>query len=630
VLPHPPTLEVARASRAGGKLAAGMVHFGLSEAVRGAQVVDIGASTGGFTEVLLEHGAARVTAVDVGQGQLHARLRGDARVESHEQTDWKTLSLNRLPGPFDFFTIDVSFVAARSMLRGLAFRLRPGAQGLVLVKPQFELARRPLEQLARPEVRARALTVFRKKAKGLGFEVAGVIDSPVAGRSGTVEMLVHLRFRERPATLPAWEDGSASKRTGDARAAAPVGRTGARRARAANVALPAEVRWFAVVAPGLEEVARAEVERLPAVRAVEQVAGGIEFSGSLAVGMAANLQLRVATRVLARVGTVRAREFSKLRRLLGKLRFEPFVPAELPLRVAASATRSRLYHTGAIAETACLGIGDRLGAKLELVTGGEGAEAADGAQGGEAAVAVSRVLVRGEGDQWTVSVDASGELLHRRGWRLAAGRAPLRETLAAGVLALAGYEPERPLVDAMCGAGTLAIEAAGIAAGRAPGLGRAFSFERWPGFDRALWERLRSEAERGQRPPPAPILGWDRDAAVLERARQNADRAGFSQAIAFAPTALAQWRLPDGLPAGLVVINPPYGRRLASPAAARQLVRQIGDALRAHFQGWRAAVLLGDFGWSRMLGMPISAQHRLINGGLRVFLVVTEVPGGAE
>jgi len=226
-----------------------------------------------------------------------------------------------------------------------------------------------------------------------------------------------------------------------------------------------------------------------------------------------------------------------------------------------------------------------------------------------------------------VSVDASGDLLHRRGWRLSAGRAPLRETLAAGVLALAGYDPERPLVDAMCGAGTFAIEAAAIAASRAPGLGRGFAFERWPGFDRALWERLRGEAERAQHPPPAPILGWDRDAAVLDRARENAARAGFSEAITFAPTPLAAWRLPQGLLPGLVVINPPYGRRLATPAAARSLLRQIGQALRAHFGGWRAAVLLVDGSWSRLLGLPITAQHRLINGGLPVFLAVTEVPG---
>ena len=133
-------------SRAAGKLGAALERFGLAAAVAGARAVDVGASTGGFTETLLRHGAAHVVAVDVGHGQLAAPLRADARVTSMEGVDWKRLSLHEAPGPFDFFTVDVSFVAARNMLRGLAFRLRPGAQGVVLVKPQFELADRQVRE----------------------------------------------------------------------------------------------------------------------------------------------------------------------------------------------------------------------------------------------------------------------------------------------------------------------------------------------------------------------------------------------------------------------------------------------------------------------------------------------------
>src|SRR4051812_33783974 len=120
-------------SRAGGKLEAALALFDLAGAVRGARAVDVGASTGGVTEALLRHGAAHVVAVDVGHGQLAASLREDARVTALEGADWKRLSLNEAAGPFDFFTVDVSFVAARNMLRGLAFRLRPGAAGVVLV-----------------------------------------------------------------------------------------------------------------------------------------------------------------------------------------------------------------------------------------------------------------------------------------------------------------------------------------------------------------------------------------------------------------------------------------------------------------------------------------------------------------
>jgi putative N6-adenine-specific DNA methylase len=670
------------ASRAGSKLAAGLAHFGLQASVRGARAVDVGASTGGFTEVLLQQGAAHVTAVDVGQGQLHGRLQADARVASHEQTDWKTLSLHQLPGPFDFFTVDVSFVAARSMLRSLAFRLRSGAQGIVLVKPQFELPRRPLAELARPQVRARALELFSTRAVSLGFQVLGHLDSPVAGREGTVEMLVHLRFAARSARLPAFRGEGAADATAVAAAAVgataarlrgegppvaaaavgataarlpsprglprgegkgegppaakPDGRGAARTRQAATRALVGDQRWFAVVVPGLEEVARAEVARLPGVRAVQVVPGGVEFGGPLAVGLAANLWLRVATRVVLRLGTVRAREFAKLRRLLGKLDFAPVVPSDRPLRLAVSATRSRLYHTKAIAETVALAVGDRLDRKMALAApaaaheeeDSEGAPAA-AAEGGPAEAPATRVLVRGEGDVWTVSVDSSGELLHRRGWRREAGRAPLRETLAAGVLALAGHDPERPLVDAMTGSGTFALEAAAIACGRAPGLGRAFAFEAWSPPDVSLlWERARTQAVATVRPaPPAPILGWDRDAAVLARAARNAERAGLAAAVTFERRDLGQWRPPAGSPPGLVVINPPYGRRLSNAGAARALLRSMGLTLRSHFPGWRAAILLADARWSPLLGLGTATLHPLLNGGLRVHLAIVQVPG---
>jgi 23S rRNA (cytidine1920-2'-O)/16S rRNA (cytidine1409-2'-O)-methyltransferase len=135
---------VKHVGRGGLKLEAAVIHFGLSARLQGARAIDVGAGTGGFTEVLLTHGAAHVTAVDVGHGQLHQSLRADARVTSLEGVNWKALTLSEAAGPFDAFSVDVSFVAARNMLRGLAFRLRPGAEGVVLVKPQFELPERLL------------------------------------------------------------------------------------------------------------------------------------------------------------------------------------------------------------------------------------------------------------------------------------------------------------------------------------------------------------------------------------------------------------------------------------------------------------------------------------------------------
>src|SRR5581483_5389150 len=116
--------------RGGLKLEAAIEKFGLDARIRGARCIDVGASTGGFTEALLQHGAAHVTAADVGHGQLHPSLREDARVTNLEGVHWKTLPLSVAAGPFDYFSVDVSFVAARNMLRGLAFRLRDGAEGV--------------------------------------------------------------------------------------------------------------------------------------------------------------------------------------------------------------------------------------------------------------------------------------------------------------------------------------------------------------------------------------------------------------------------------------------------------------------------------------------------------------------
>jgi putative N6-adenine-specific DNA methylase len=581
--------------RGGLKLEAALERFGLAARVRGARAVDVGASTGGFTEVMLRAGAARVTAVDVGHGQLHEKLRHDPRVEHLEGANWKTLSLSVAPGPFDFFSVDVSFVAARNMLRGLAFRLRPGAEGVVLVKPQFELPSHLVKggDVSDQALRTRALDGFRRKAEELGFEVAAHADSPVAGGSGTVEILAHLRFRGRSEKLP-----QPGERRPPRPKPAPKRQAGVRRLTLAG----APLRWFAVASPGLEPVVHAEIEALDEAAEVTQVEGGVTFAGPLAAGMRANLVSRVATRILLRLGEVESRQFAELRRRLGALPWEDFVPAGRPLRVDASASRCRLYHTGALEETVALALADRVGNLPEAASDDETA---------------TRVLLRGHEDRFVVSVDSSGELLHRRGWRVETGRAPLRETLAAGLLSLCGYDGTQPFVDPMCGAGTIALEACAVALGVAPGLARSFAFERWPRFDAAAWADLRDEALEQVRPgPPAPLFAFDRDAEAVEICRRNAGRAGFLAHLEVERADLGT--RPAPAPAGLVLCNPPYGRRLAGEG-----MRELGRLLRTTYRGWRAGVLVPSKE-TPGLGLRDPAAHRLTNGGLKVSLVVAD------
>jgi putative N6-adenine-specific DNA methylase len=596
----------AELTRGGRKLEAAVAHFGLASRVRGASAIDVGASTGGFVSVLLGCGAARVCAVDGGHGQLAPEFVRDQRVTNLERTEFKTASLTVAPGPFDFFTVDVSFVAARSMLRGLAFRLREGAEGVVLVKPQFELPSHLVKdgKVDAPESRKRALDTFAAKAERLGFALLGSFDSPVAGGSGTIEILAHLRFAGRPETMP---------KLGERKPARPV----AKKALKAS----AKLRWFAVASPGLETPLCAELAELVEVEDARVVEGGVEFSGALGAGMAANLHSRIATRVLLRVGEVKARDFAPLRRSLAKFPWATFIPCDRALRIDVSTGHCRLYHTGALAEGLELAIKDCVG---DLPKREKRPEAQVQVQ-----VQVNededctRILLRGQDDRFTASIDSSGALLHRRGWRLEAGRAPLRETLAAGVLALCEYDPALPLVDPMCGAGTIAIEAAAMARAIPPGLGRAFAFERWPVHDPKSWQRLR-EAIPASSAALAPIIASDRDAHAVEVARRNAARAQVVNDVRFAVADFGQGEIPST--PGLLVINPPYGHRLGQRTQALRLARGLGQTLLAHYRGWRAGILCPDpqFVASVAAGarrQPL-ATHVLRNGGLRVHLAV--------
>lgn len=199
----PPDAEVALlapdhpyVSRGGLKLAHALDTFGV--AVAGREALDIGASTGGFTDVLLRRGAARVVALDVGHGQLDWRLRGDPRVTVVEGVNARYLSPADLPGPFDIVCIDVSFISLRQILPVVPPLLRPGADVIALVKPQFEAGRAEVRNgVIRDEaVRTRVVDEIRAAAAAVGLTPAAVTPSPITGQKGNVEFLLYLRGRE--------------------------------------------------------------------------------------------------------------------------------------------------------------------------------------------------------------------------------------------------------------------------------------------------------------------------------------------------------------------------------------------------------------------------------------------------
>jgi putative N6-adenine-specific DNA methylase len=328
---------------------------------------------------------------------------------------------------------------------------------------------------------------------------------------------------------------------------------------------------FAVAQPGLEPVAADEALERGFVGARAEP-GGVAFEGD---PLRANRALATPTRILQRVARFRARTWDELVAGAAKVDWAPFGG----LTPRAVAHKSRLYHTGAIAE------------RLARVVPAGPVE----------------LLARLDHDTCELSVDTSGEPLHRRGWRLETGAAPLRETLAAGILRLAGWRPGEALYDPMCGSGTFLVEAATWAAGRAPGLGRAFACERWcPPGPMPAWDAVLTT-----------IAGSDRSRAAVEAARRNAERAG----IVLTVTETEVGRAAPPAETGLVVCNPPYGKR--APAALHAFDR-LAAALAGPFARWRAAVLVPEPAWVPRLGRPVAHLHPLTNGGLRVDLVVAE------
>jgi putative N6-adenine-specific DNA methylase len=228
-------------------------------------------------------------------------------------------------------------------------------------------------------------------------------------------------------------------------------------------------------------------------------------------------------------------------------------------------------------------------------------------------------------DVCTVSADTSGALLHRRGYRQAVAKAPLRETLAAAMLLGSDWPGTVPLIDPMCGSGTIPIEAALLARRIAPGLGRVFAFHRWPGFDASAWNRLVAEARRNELPAsPVAIRASDRDAGAVEAARANAQRAGVGPDVEIDRRSISAIE-PTGN-AGWVVTNPPYGLRVAEADSVRDLYAALGNVLRTRFRGWKLAMLSPGESLERQVGVALQQRFATANGGIPVRLVTGEVP----
>jgi putative N6-adenine-specific DNA methylase len=375
---------------------------------------------------------------------------------------------------------------------------------------------------------------------------------------------------------------------------------------------------FAAAAPGLEPIVARELTAL-GVRPIAEV-GGVGFRASLDMVASANCWLRVASRVLVRVASFRAQAFHELERLARAVPWETYLGPRATVRFRVTSKKSRLYHTGGIAQRFGEAIEHRLGVGVAIESAGNDETETS------SSTRAQLFVIRAFHDDFTVSADSSGSLLHQRGYRKAVAKAPLRETLAASLLYVADWTGNRPLVDPFCGSGTIPIEAALLARRIAPGLHRSFAFQSWPGFDRAMWDRVRANAAEMILPAcPSTIVGSDRDAGAIDAAIANAERAGVRDDIRFDVRALSA--IDDAADAlGDIVTNPPYGVRVGEATRLRDLYARFGQVLRARYPSWRLTMLSANERLERELRLRLQEVLHTRNGGIAVGVMTGTVP----
>lgn len=360
---------------------------------------------------------------------------------------------------------------------------------------------------------------------------------------------------------------------------------------------------FLATAPGLESVLCAEV-KANGFRAPKAVPGGVRIEGRWHDVWRANLVIRGASRVLARLDTFHVTHLSQLDKRARRVPWGDVLRRDVPFRVEAACSNSRIYHSGAAAERIDTAIREELGALASP----------------DAEVCVT---ARFENDRCTISIDTSGELLHKRGFKEAVAKAPMRENLAALFLRQCGYDGTEPVVDPMCGSGTFVIEAAEIAAGLPPGRARRFAFEQLATFDEAKWRSLRDAKGASVVTSSVRFFGSDRDAGAIAMSRANAERAGVAEMTEFRQHTVSELSVPGG-PPGLVIVNPPYGARIGDKRELQPLYRSLGQTLLAKFPGWRVGLITSEPSLAKATGLPFAPPAAPVpHGGLRVTLFQT-------
>jgi putative N6-adenine-specific DNA methylase len=371
--------------------------------------------------------------------------------------------------------------------------------------------------------------------------------------------------------------------------------------------------FFASAPRGLEPLLLKEILSLKGEEASE-VPGGVLFRGDWTACYRVNFWSRIASRVLWRVGAFDYSSEHDLYAAAKAVDWLRYFNVERTLRVNVTAQKSPLksleFATLRIKDAVCDRFRDKLGRRPDV----------------ERAAPDVRIHAFLEGTRATLYLDTSGEPLFKRGWRHGVADAPLRENLAAGIIMLTGWKPEEPLLDPMCGGGTLLVEAAAMARGRAPGAKRSFGFERLLTFDPAAWEQVKRE--EGQKQPNLHLFGSDTDPKALNAARRNLAEAGIERWVRLERSDILERAAPA--PAGVMVANPPYGERLGSPEELAAFYPRLGDALKKRFAGWRCYFFTADLRLPKLIRLQPSRRTPLFNGALECRLYEFEIVSGSH
>jgi putative N6-adenine-specific DNA methylase len=373
--------------------------------------------------------------------------------------------------------------------------------------------------------------------------------------------------------------------------------------------------FFAPCPRGLEAALAGELEALNASDIVT-ADGGVAFTGPIDLAYRANLESRLASRILWRVGNGTYRDENDIYALAHALDWPRWFRADRTLRVDVAATRSPLNSL----EFTTLRIKDAVCDRHRAAGGVRPSVSKDSPD-----VRVHAYLTASDA---TFYLDTSGDPLFKRGLRRETAEAPLRENLAAGLLRLSGWLPGTPLLDPLCGGGTIAIEAALMALDIAPGLKRTFGFQKLGWYDGPTWQRIKQAAQRRARPVAATgIYASDNDAVAVQQCHANLAAAGLADAVSVEHVDVLTRTAPA--PGGTIVTNPPYGHRLADSGSLALFYPKLGDALKQRFPGWTAYLLSGDTRLAKLIGLKASRRTPLFNGALECRLYEYRVVAGS-